>query len=432
MAKVGQLGAAIPFSDDVGILFEKVRIGGDEPNRLAVHPMEGADAQPDGSPGELTLRRYERFASGGSGLIWFEATAVDPEGKSNPRQLWLTGRSLDGFKRLVEKTRAAARKRLGPNHDLLFILQLTHSGRFSKPAGIPAPVIAQRSPLLDSKLGIPADYPLVKDEELDRLQEKFVSAAALAAKAGFDGVDIKACHGYLVSDLLAAWTRRDSRYGGRFENRSRFLVETAEKIRQALREIIVCCRLGAYDALPYPWGFGVDQADAKKENLAEPTMLIRSLSKIDVPLVNVSIGIPQDKPFYGRPFDKPVPGAPLPDEHPLAGVARLMRIAGELQRTFPSLAIVGTGYSWLRQFFPHVAAAAVASRSATLIGVGREALAYPDYAAELAQNGKLDPKKVCLACSGCSRLLGAGGPAGCVVRDKGIYRIRRRRNRAKL
>jgi len=433
LAKASELGVEIPFSENIGILLEKVGLAGKTlPNRLVVHPMEGADAQADGSPGELTFRRYQRFASGGSGLVWFEATAVTPDGKSNPRQLQLCGRSGDGFKRLVEKARAAGRKRLGSNEDQTFILQLTHSGRFSKPAGRPAPVIAQHSPLLDQKLGIPPDHSLIGDEKLDKLQERFITAAALAREAGFDGIDIKASHGYLVSDLLAARTRRDSRYGGPIENRSRFLIETAKAIKDGVRGLVVCCRLGVYDSLPYPYGFGVDRDDEKKEDLGEPIELIRSLAGIGIRLVNVSLGIPQYKPFYGRPFDKPVPGGVIPDEHPLMGVSRLLRLTGRLQRAFPLLAFVGTGYSWLRQFFPHVAAAIVEAGNATLVGLGREALAYPDFAAELAENGCLDRKKVCLTCSGCSRLLSSGCPVGCIVRDKGIYRIPKPSPKAKL
>ncbi|HUU12820.1 MAG TPA: flavin oxidoreductase/NADH oxidase, partial [Terriglobia bacterium] len=57
-------------------------------NSLAIHPMEGCDGELDGRPGELTIRRYRRFGAGGAKLIWFEACAVAPEGRANPRQLW--------------------------------------------------------------------------------------------------------------------------------------------------------------------------------------------------------------------------------------------------------------------------------------------------------------------------------------------------------
>jgi 2,4-dienoyl-CoA reductase (NADPH2) len=422
--KIHELGLDIPYSQDIDNLFEKIQIAGKTlPNRLAAHPMEGADAEANGAPGELTFRKYQRIAGGGSGLIWFEATAVTEDGISKERQLRLSKRSMDKFKRLVDKTRSAAPRSKGLNRDPLLILQLTHSGRFSKSPRIFSPVIVHHSPVLDPLLRIPSDFRLAPDEDLDAIQEAFVSAAKLAAEAGFDGVDIKACHGYLVSELLAARTRPDSKYGGPFENRSRFLVETVRTIRTLLPETIVTCRLSAYDAVPHPYGFGVDKKDWQKEDLDEPKALIQKLSEIGIPLINISIGIPSHRPHFGRPFDKPVPGSDLPDEHPLTGIDRLLRITGRLQQAFPALPVVGTGYSWLRHYFPNVAAAVIKAGKSSIVGVGRMSLAYPAFARELVESGGLNPKKACTTCSGCSRLLCSGGPVGCIVRDKSVYRI---------
>ncbi|HOI44336.1 MAG TPA: HAD-IA family hydrolase [Candidatus Aminicenantes bacterium] len=421
--KIEELGLDIPFADDVSPLLEKPKVSGRElPNRLAVLPMEGADAGPEeGSPGELTFRRYRRFAAGGSGTIWFEATAVTEDGRSNPHQLMLTGGNLGVFKRLVEETRNAARTEWGASHDPLLILQLTHSGRFSKPLGKPAPVVCHRSPALDALQCLPGDHPLLSDGELERLQEKYVAAAALAAEAGFDGVDIKACHGYLVSELLASFTRGGSRYGGSLENRARFLREVFAAVRRRIPELIVTTRLNAYDSIPYPHGFGVDKETPSKVDLTEPKALIRELRTSGLELLAISAGIPYYKPFYGRPFDVPIRGAGIPDEHPLEGVSRLLAIAADLQAEFPGLAVVGSGYSWLRRFFPNVAAAVVTSGGATLIGLGRGAIAYPDFARDLAEKGSLSGGKVCTTCSLCSMMLRRGGPVGCGVRDREIY-----------
>jgi len=200
LKKADELGIDLPFSDDIENLFEKVQINGRRTaNRFAVHPMEGFDSEPDGSPGELSFRRYRRFASGGSGLLWFEATAVVPEARSNSGQLYLHKDNVHVFKRLVDETRKAAPKNYGTDHNPILILQLTHSGRYSKPAGKPKPIIAHHSKILDPIHNLPPDYPLITDEELNNLQNIYVDAAELAAQAGFDGVDIKACHRYLVS-----------------------------------------------------------------------------------------------------------------------------------------------------------------------------------------------------------------------------------------
>ncbi len=420
--KIARFGLEIPLADDLRPLFSPLTVGERTvPNRLVTLPMEGADADPDGAPTELTLRRYLRFARGGCGLIWFEAAAVRPEGRSNPRQLMVSERTADSLSRLVEETRRAAAEKFGPARPLVLILQLTHAGRFAKPEGRPAPVIAQHNPVLDPRIHLAADHPLISDSTLDALQEDYVRAARLAARAGFDGVDIKACHGYLVSELLASRTRADSRYGGRFENRSRFLLETARKIRAAAPGLLLASRLNMFDSTPWPFGFGADAGGSEYEDLSEPRELVRRLAAEGVSLVAVTCGIPYYKPHYGRPFDTPVEGGEIPPEHPLAGVARWVRITAAAQTAAPGLRVVGAGLSWLRQHFPHAAAAIIASGKASLIGAGREAFAYPDWAADLEARGSLDPRRVCTACSKCSEMLRGGSRAGCPVRDAGVY-----------
>ena len=418
LAKAKTLGIEIPFQNDLAPLFQPLSIAGRIlANRLAVHPMEGADAGPDGAPGPLTIRRYRRFGAGGCGLIWFEAAAVASAGRSNPAQLFLNAATLDRFKRLVEETRTAA----GPGASPLLILQLTHSGRFSKPEGKSAPVIARHDPRLDALHGISSDHRLIADSELDRLKDRFIAAATMARQAGFDGVDIKSCHGYLVSELLAALGRPESRYGGGFDNRSRFLVETVRAVRSAESKLLLACRLGLFDAIP--GGFGVDPADAARPDPSEPGELVRLLEAAGASVINVTAGIPALRSHYGRPFDRPAAGAAVADEHPLVGVSRLLDLAAGIQKSFPGLTVVGTGYSWLRQFFPGVASAVVAGGGASIAGLGRLSFACPDFAVRLRESGRLATRNVCVACSGCSTLLRAGGPAGCIVRDPAFYRL---------
>jgi 2,4-dienoyl-CoA reductase-like NADH-dependent reductase (Old Yellow Enzyme family) len=401
-AKIRALDLEIPLSDEIGILFSPVEIAGRTvPNRFVVHPMEGADANDRGAPGVLTFRRYERFAAGGSGVVWFEATAVNPAFRSNPRQLVLAEENVDAFRDLVRRARRAA-----AHGNALLILQLTHPGRFCKPD----PVIAQHNPVLDRLRDLPGDYPLVTDEELDRLQDDYLRAARRAARAGFDGVDIKACHGYLVSELLASHTREDSRYGGGFENRARFLLEVIKKIQSDVPELIVTSRITALDGLRSPYGF-IDEAE----------VLMKRLEQAGCPLVNMSLGIPYHNPHFGRPYNTVLKGGMKPNEHPLVGVERLINAAAAVQRAAPGTPVVGTGYSWLRQFFPHAAAAAVRDRKATLIGLGRTAFAFPDWVKHLEEHGDLPEDRLCIGCSACSQLLRDGLCAGCIVRDVDVY-----------
>jgi len=419
LAKAADLGIELPFQQDLSPLFEEIAI---EPkrvtNRLAVQPMEGYDANLDGSPGELTFRRYLHFASGGSTMIWFEATSVAQEGRSNPRQLWLHKKSVDGFRRLVDETRKAALEVYGAEHNIFCVLQLTHSGRYSKPEGKPHPQVILSNPYLDKK---EENLHILSDEELDRFQESYIEAARLAYQAGFDAVDIKACHGYLVNELLAAFERKNSRYGGVFKNRMHFLVDTIKKIHQDVPEIGLAVRLNAYDGLPHPYGFGVSKDKSLGIDLAEPKMLIRRLIEEGCALVNITMGIPYVYPHLGRPFDRSLFGSPMPSEHPLEGVSRFLTVTSALQKEFPDIPSVGTGYSWLRQFLPYVGAAILKKQEAAFIGLGRSSLAYPDAPKDLMTKGAMDPKKVCVACSRCSELMRMGGNAGCVVHDKEIY-----------
>ena len=406
-----QVGVELPWQDDVRVLLEPVRVGeSTSPNRLAIQPMEGLDAEANGAPSEATRARYEAYARGGSGLIWFEATSVVPAGRSNLHQLMITRANVEAFGDLVQATRVAAERALGRAHRPILVLQLTHSGRFSVLGDGGQRRVACANPHLDRPGETAVPW---RDEELDGLVEYFVEAARLADEAGFDIVDIKVCHGYLLHELLGARTRA-SRYGGSFENRARFLLDVARRLRR--EGLAFGVRLNATDHVPHPYGFGMAQDGSLTPDLAEPLALVRQLRAAGCVLLNVTAGIPAFEPHVGRPFDRPVQGAPVPPEHPLVGVGRLLTLTGELQRHEPALPVVGTGYSWLRQFWPNVGAAAVSSGQAALVGIGRGAFAYPDAPMDLMHNGRLESSKCCVGCSHCSQLMRAKQPAHCVVR----------------
>lgn len=421
--KIAGLRLDIELTEDLGPLSRPVRVGGHViPNSLAVNPMEGCDGTHEGSPSELTVRRYKRFARGGAGLLWFEATAVVPEGRANPRQLFMHQANVHAFKEMLGTTLKEARNGMGESHRPLCILQLTHSGRYSKPYGKPQPIIAYHDPNLDERAGVTPGQVPISDSELEQLQYKYVEAALLAQEAGFDGVDIKSCHRYLLSELLAGHTR-EGKYGGSFDNRTRFLLETIEKVRSKTgKDFVIAVRLNAYDALPYPYGWGVDAQDHMRPDLSEPKQLVSLLHQKGVTLVSISAGNPYYKhPQVTRPFDTPLVGAPVPGEHPLESVARLFALAKEIQATEPEVAVVGSGYSWLRQFFGNAAAANIARGAVTLAGAGREAFAYPDFAKDLLTKGLMDGRKACIACSKCTQIMRDGGKTGCVIRDSEIY-----------
>jgi 2,4-dienoyl-CoA reductase (NADPH2) len=428
-----QLGTNVEAIEDVSILSESVKIGKlVMPNSLAVHPMEGCDGDSEGRPEKLTLRRYERFAAGGAGLIWAEATAVVPEGRANPRQLWIHEKNKESFAAMVKMMRQAAVESMGSDHKPVIVLQLTHSGRYSKPEGKSHPIIAQRDPYRDPlapqpkpdpnrKTRIPDDWPLVTDEYLDKLQDAYVEAARIAFEVGFDAIDIKSCHGYLINELFGCRSRK-GKYDGSFENRTKFPLQVIDKIHNEVGEdAAVAMRLGIYDAIPYPFGWAVDEKDYTKPDLTEPKKLIELLRQRGVKLINVTVANPYYNPHVGRPFNEPIVGGYEEPEHPLVGVERLVNLTGEIQKQFPDIAMVGTGYSWLRALFSNVAAANKSRGLITLIGAGRMAFAYPDFARDIINEGKMYPEKVCVSCSACTQIMRDSGMTGCVVRDNEVY-----------
>jgi len=413
------LGLDLHFSDNFELLAKKVNVEGfTVPNSLAFHPMEGTDGKTDGSPDELTIRRYDRFSKGGAGLIWFEAVAVVSEGRASPRQLWIHEKNLDEYRKLLEMVVNNAQKEFGKDFMPLCIMQITHSGRFSKPEGKPVPIIAAHNPYLDRIHNLDESYPVIEDGELERLEDKFVEAAVLAKKAGFHGVDVKSCHRYLNSELLSAYTRK-GRYGETFEGRTRFLLNVVSKIKSKLgKDFIVTTRLNIYDGIPYPYGWGTDRENYQKYDLEEPIKLVQKLYEMGVRIINLTMGTPYYNSHVNRPFDK---GGYIPPEHPLVGVARLNSGIGQVQKAVPGIAVVGTGYSWLRQFSPYLAAGTLEKGLATFIGYGRESFAYPDFARDILQNGVLKKEKCCIACGKCTEIMRAGGTAGCVIRDAKVY-----------
>ena len=394
-------GVDFPLSEDISVLktsydFSSHRAG----NRILFQPMEGCDSEPCGSPGDLTFRRYERFARGGAGLLWFEAVSISREARANRNQLFMNERNLDVFRQLVENIKTICIRENG--FEPIIIMQSTHSGRYCKPEGIP----------------VPEGWEL-SDDEISALPALFGESARLAARAGFDGVDVKACHRYLINELFSAYERKGL-YGGSFENRTRLLIQAMAAAKAATPAgFILTTRLNVYDGFPYPDGFGVNPESGSLPDLSEPLKLVGILKdKYGIELINITAGSPAVNSHISRPFDK---GLYVPDEHPLEGVARHAGFAGTVQKEFPDIAIVCSGLSYLRAFSDRLAAGMVRSGAAAFAGFGRMTFAYPDFPRDIFAEKGLDEKKICLTCGQCSRLLRAGKSTGCVIRDNEVY-----------
>ena len=415
--KAAALGAYLPFSEDTSMLSEPLKIGRFcLPNRLGTAPMEGADAEPDGSPSALTVERYRNAAEGGAALLWYEAISIVPEGRSSPHQLMLTRKNLESYKRMNAEVKEAGYRANGFYPFL--VMQANHSGRYSNPYGTPAPLIAYRHPYYE-KLRPADDSCIVTDDYLKALEERFGEAAVLAKEAGFDAVDVKACHGYLLYELLSAY-QRPGIYGGSFENRTRLLRNGIECAKRAESEdFLVTARISIYDGFPWPYGFGVRPDGTETPDMQEPIRLIHGLyEEQGLRFVNLTMGNPYVNSHVTRPFDF---GKYVPEEHPLLGVSRMICGIGEIKRAVPDMCISASAPTYLRQYADLYAAGAIKEGYCDQMLFGRMSFADPEFANEILKNGRIDPKHVCLTCGKCGDLIRAGRPTGCVIRGDRMY-----------
>ena len=450
-AHVESLGIAIPCDDEI-------EAGAESPlaqpfdlegrtigNRFCIHPMEGWDGTVDGGPTEPTARRWKHFGLSGAKLIWGgEAVAVRHDGRANPNQLLINERTKCEIGLLRDTLISAHVEACGSADDLLIGLQLTHSGRFSRPnqKTKSEPRILYHHPLLDRRVGIDESYPVLSDGEIREIIDDFLRAVRIARELGFDFVDVKHCHGYLGHEFLSAHTR-EGVYGGSFENRTRFLREVTEGIRAVAPGMKIGVRLSAFDvvpfrpannpgeqnpmigipdtyqdALPYRWGFGVDHDNPEEFDLQEPMRLLSLLNDLNIKLVNITGGSPYYNPHIQRPALYPPSDGYTPPEDPLIGVARHMEVTRLLKGSFPDLIFVGTGYSYLQEYLPLVAQAAVRDGWVDSIGLGRMVLSYPELPLDVVGGRTMRHKSICRTFSDCTTAPRNGLPSGCFPLDQ--------------
>jgi len=451
-AHIESLGLSIPCDSEIEsgsgsplaqpIDFNGKKIG----NRFCIHPMEGWDGSVDGRPTEPTLRRWKHFGASGAKLIWGgEAVAVRHDGRANPNQLLINDQTKADLGLLRDTLLAAHSEACGTTDDLLLGLQLTHSGRFSRPnqKAKPEPRILYHHPFLDRRVSIDETYPVLTDGDIRGIIDDFLDAARLAHDLGFEFVDVKHCHGYLGHEFLSAHTREGD-FGGSFENRTRFLREVTDGIRVVAPGMQIGVRLSAFDmvpfrpdpnrsesgktgigipevygdSLPYRWGFGVNNENPEEYDLSEPVRFLSLLRDLNIQLVNISGGSPYYNPHVQRPALYPPSDGYQPPEDPLIGVARQMEVTRFLKQSFPDLILVGTGYTYLQEFLPQVAQAAVREAWVDSIGLGRMVLSYPELPLDVIGAGVLQHKRICRTFSDCTTAPRNGLPSGCYPLDQ--------------
>lgn len=439
-----EVGAASPLAQPI----EKVTVNGKRiGNRFAIQPMEGWDGTTTGGVTDEMLRRWSRFGESGAKLIYGgEAMAVRPDGRANPNQIIINRENESGIARLRQALVDSHRARFGSVDDLVIGFQLTHSGRFCRPNDKKRlePRIAFRHPILDRKFGITDDSALLSDEDIQRFIEKYVEAAAIAEQVGADFVDLKHCHGYLLHEFLSAHTRT-GQYGGSFENRTRILREIVSAIRRTGNNIDIGVRLSAFDfvpfrpdpalsqpgklgpgipedfshCLPYRYGFGVNADNPIEYDLTETFAFLNLCAELGVKIVNLSAGSPYYNPHIQRPAAYPPSDGYQPAHDPLIDVARQIDVVRQIREKAPkSIVLVGTAYSYLQEFLPHVAQAVVRQGWTDMVGLGRVALSYPAILTDAIGKGALEKKFICRTFSDCTTAPRNGLISGCYPLDK--------------
>jgi len=403
-------------------------------NRFCILPMEGWDGTTAGLPTDLTRRRWHNFAISGAKLLWgCEAVAVRPDGRANPNQLMINTQNLGAFKSLYQEMVAMHEQKFGTSSDLLIGLQLTDSGRFAVPDEdrVRKPKTLYKHSVLDNKFNIPKDHEVMTDAEIDVLVADFIKAAALAKEAGFQFVDIKHCHGYLGHEFLSAFNRQ-GKYGGILENRLRFITSIVEGIK-ASSNIPVAVRLSAFDWIPFTKGeenLGVPEVLGQpyKEafggdghgtgiDLTEVFEMLDHLEQLGIELICITAGSPYYVPHIIRPALFPPSDGYLPPEDPLIGVARQINVTRQLKEKFPNLAIVGSAYSYLQEWLPHIAEKVIDDQMADFIGLGRMVLSYPEMPDDILNGRPLTRKKICRTFSDCTSGPRNGLISGCFPLD---------------
>lgn len=447
-SRVAALGLDLPCDDSIlaapespladPIEVDGFRVG----NRWVIHPMEGWDAGSDGTPSDLVRARWMNFARSGAKWLWGgEAMAVVPEGRANPNQLIIQDSTRDALARLLADTVEEHRREVGSADDLLVGFQLTHSGRFCKPFSKTKmePRILYRHPVLNAKFRLGDDYPVFGDDEIERLIEKFIAAAKIAESCGAMFVDVKHCHGYLGHEFLSSHTR-PGKFGGPFENRTRFLREIVAGIRAATK-IKIGVRLSSFDFVafkpdpskgdgkklgpgipedtprPYEYGFGVNQADPVSYDLSETCQFLELCRELGIVMINVSGGSPYYNPHIQRPALFPPSDGYQPPEDPLVGCARQIAVTAALKSRFPDLVMVGSAYTYLQEYLPHVAQAVVRAGMVDTVGLGRMVLSYPTLPKDTLGSGQMTHNRICRTFSDCTTAPRNGLVSGCYPLD---------------
>ena len=241
-------------------------------NRVVVPPMASGTANENGQATPASIAHYRRLAGAGAGIVFAEYSYVHLSGKSEPNQLGAADNAhLLGLRAIACAIQAAG---------ALAGLQIVHAGGKSDPTLTGGALLGASGVAVPVKCQALEQAREIAPEEITKMQEWYFAAATLAAKAGFDLVELHAAHGYGLNQWLSPLTnQRMDIYGGDVAGRSRMLLEIAARIRTRLPELLLAVRLPAQDHLPG----GLRIADMGR--------VVAELEELGADLIDVSSGI---------------------------------------------------------------------------------------------------------------------------------------------
>jgi 2,4-dienoyl-CoA reductase-like NADH-dependent reductase (Old Yellow Enzyme family) len=370
------------------------------PNRIVFQPMECNDADPSGDPSELTMKRYRRFAEGGAGIIFSESLTLTTESRARKSQMAITEQNAEGLARLIKEMREV-------NQDSLVLFQLNQSGRLSE---------AAFSKVISVYATGDPEIHVLTEEEIEKISSNFVKAAVIAKQVGANGIDFKHCHGYVCTEMIQPANTRNDRYGGSFENRTRFFRETAGRMKTALDDdsFLLGVRFNFYDGVT--GGFGTAGPDEVVEDFTEPLAFSKLMDDVGMHYINVSAGV------AGSEITQPS------NKYP-EGVYRLFGWAQAVKEAV-SIPVIGSGYTYLRngknklpepneekKSFLYWAEKNIRDGNVDMVGVGRQSLADPLFPKKILA-GESKEVNYCTICDRCLELMFAQKVVGCAVYDK--------------
>ncbi|MHA1698569.1 MAG: oxidoreductase [Promethearchaeota archaeon] len=364
-------------------------------NRFVAQPMERSAATLDGFATPELISDYQELAKGRWGIIIIEAMSVSREFKSRRNQLIIDYKSLKSLRQLV-----SAVKNVDPNTKIIF--QITFPGMVTG-AGLPRSTIIPSVHLKDPSVR------LLSRDDIKKVSDQHRSAVAVAMDAGADGVDIKACHGYLGVEFLRPINTRQDEFGGPFENRVRFFMEIFDFIRglkeeRCMNNFLVGSRLSVYEAIM--GGFGTSGPEDFIEDLSEPIQLIEKMHKKGLDFVNVTAGVPAMMPELTRPSRC----APFTI---YTHFRYSKMVKDRLKKLKSGMFVIGSAYSQLRDHLLYHAVKNVRDGVTDFIGLGRQILADPRFPEKIF-GGAEDRVNFCVGCNLCAKLLALQRHVGCV------------------